>query len=79
METFMGGEEMKQFEQSYEKLKAFEKWYEEERQRRCSAPMYSADYRTGWQAALKWIYHAGVLDPSLAGDLIKEELPDGSI
>jgi len=31
-----------------------------------------------WIAALEWIYYKGVLDPSLAGDLIKDEL-DGSI
>ncbi len=28
----------------------------------------------GWRAALEWIYYEGVLDSTLAGDLIKEEL-----
>ena len=32
-----------------------------------------------WEAALEMIYYKGVLDSTLAGDLIKEELPDGSI
>lgn len=27
-----------------------------------------------WKEALKWIYYEGVLDHSLAGDLIKKEL-----
>lgn len=55
-------------------MKEFEKWYKEERQRRRGAPMYSADYRQGWRAALEWIKYAGVLEPSLANDLIDEEL-----
>ena len=36
-------------------MKEFEKWYAEERKRRVGAPMYSADYRTGWQAALEMV------------------------
>ena len=35
--------------------------------------------RDAWQAALIWIYYESVLGHSLAGNLIKEELPDGSI
>jgi len=31
-------------------------------------------YRTAWKAALKWIFYDGVLENTLAGDLIKEEL-----
>lgn len=32
-----------------------------------------------WKAALEMIYYKGILDSTLAGDLIKEELPDGSV
>ena len=70
---------MKEFEQSYETLSAFDKWYKKERQRRRGAPMYSADYRTGWKAALEWIHYEGVLDSTLAGDLIKKELDNESL
>lgn len=32
--------------------------------------------KEGWGAALEWIKYAGVLGPSLANDLINEELEE---
>ena len=41
------------------------------------------DFKKGckkmWIEALEWIYYEGVLNHSLAGGLIKEELPDGRV
>ena len=60
---------------------AFEKWWREnedkswwynKKNHTFAHPWEMAE--VGWRAALEWIYYEGVLDPSLAGDLIKKEL-----
>jgi len=60
-------------------MKEFEKWWEKIGQYEFSTYLTKEQSKIVWKAALEWIYYKGVLDPSLAGDLIKEELPDGSI
>jgi len=55
-------------------MKEFDKWYEKERQRRRGAPMYSADYRTGWRAALELVL--GWLDYSAEHKEIKDRIHD---
>ena len=59
-------------------LKEFDKWKKEKHIMTCLCDNIS-QLETGWRAALIWIYYEGVLDSTLAGNLIKEELPDGSV
>ncbi|KKN73124.1 hypothetical protein LCGC14_0404330 [marine sediment metagenome] len=54
-------------------MKEFEKWYIEERKRRSGAPMYSADYRTGWKAAMEQVLLWGSDDDTLFNK-IKDEI-----
>lgn len=58
-------------------MKQFDKWLD--KRNKGAGIWTTAAYKKGWKAALEMIYYEGVLDSSLAGDLIKEELPDGSI
>jgi len=57
----------------------FEKWFSKTKQDWPLTPHDENDCGMAWKAALEWIYYEGILDPSLAGDLIEEELGDGNI
>jgi len=66
-------------------MKEFDKW--NMKQLRVIPPfegeryysLIDAERKIAWKAALEMIYYKGVLSNSLAGDLIKGELPDGSV
>ena len=64
-----------------ENLKEFEKYWKKYNKHIHEELQYYAreTLKDGWKAALEMIYYKGVLESSLAGDLIEEELPDGSI
>ncbi len=50
----------------------FDKW--RENSNKGAGIWTTAAYRKGWKAALEMIYYEGVLEFSLAGDLIEREL-----
>lgn len=57
-------------------MSEFEKWWDKREESQFNDIL---ECEEAWKAALEMIYYKGVLDNTLAGDLIKEELPDGSI
>ena len=60
-----------------QKMQQFEKWWRTSHSH--FGPIPKDCSKSTWKAALKWIYYEGVLDNTLAGDLIKEELNDKKI